>query len=35
MFFLSFFRVGLPVMLSSLSVITIYLIICHVVLKWH
>ncbi|XP_018563114.1 P protein [Anoplophora glabripennis] len=33
--FMQFLKVGLPVMLSSLTVITIYLIICHVVLNWH
>ncbi|KAJ8916646.1 hypothetical protein NQ315_000291 [Exocentrus adspersus] len=33
--FMQFLKVGLPVTLSSLSVITIYLIVCHVVLDWH
>ena len=30
-----FFRVGLPVMVTSMAVITVYLIVCHVVFHWH
>ncbi|XP_057670162.1 P protein-like isoform X2 [Diorhabda carinulata] len=32
--FLEFLKVGLPVMLSSTVVITLYLLLCHVILNW-
>ncbi|CAH0549056.1 unnamed protein product [Brassicogethes aeneus] len=33
--FLEFMKVGVPVMFLSLSVVTVYLLICHVVFEWH
>ncbi|XP_033212029.1 P protein-like [Belonocnema kinseyi] len=33
--FMQFFRVGFPVMLSSTTTITIYLMLAHVVFQWH
>ncbi|CAH1184847.1 unnamed protein product [Phyllotreta striolata] len=33
--FMRFMKVGLPIMITSTTVITIYLLICHVILQWH
>ncbi|XP_077284036.1 P protein-like isoform X2 [Arctopsyche grandis] len=33
--FMEYFKVGFPVMLGSITVITGYLLVCHVALEWH
>jgi P protein len=33
--FMEYFKVGFPVMLGSIVVITIYLMVCHVALGWN
>ncbi|XP_034947261.1 P protein isoform X2 [Chelonus insularis] len=33
--FMQYFKVGFPVMLSTISVVSIYLIIAHVIFQWH
>ncbi|CAH1107707.1 unnamed protein product [Psylliodes chrysocephalus] len=33
--FMHFTKVGLPVMISSVLIITMYLLVCHVILQWH